>query len=106
MAPDEKNQDGTKVAKHLSLHQKWEDNMTATHVLNVTKSITPIALLKVMQAVEQMKHGDTMDIMSANEHQKTDILALLPHASCRVVYMRKMKSRYKLTIIKDAAEQR
>lgn len=74
--------------------------MTAAHVLDVGKTITPIALLKIMQAVEGMNNLDTIEIMGVTEPQITDISILLRHASCHLIGVCETGTVHRLTFIK------
>lgn len=60
-------------------------NKEPDHVLDITGTVIPLALLKVSALFREMQVHETLDVVGADLETKEDLLKVLPASCCKVV---------------------
>jgi TusA-related sulfurtransferase len=55
------------------------------HVLDLTGTMPPLALLKVSAFFREMRVDETVEVIGADSEMKEDLLKVLPTSCCEVV---------------------
>jgi TusA-related sulfurtransferase len=59
----------------------------ADYILDFRQTLTPFALLKMMQVLREMKRDEVLEIITRDGDARTDVVKVLPSTSCKVIDM-------------------
>ena len=70
------------------------------HVLDLRGMIIPLTLLKITQALRNIKAGETMEIIGTDPDTRRDFLKVLGTSPCEVLHIKDGKDRYLIRLKK------
>jgi TusA-related sulfurtransferase len=75
------------------------------HFLDLRGMIIPLTLLKITQALRNIKDGETMDVVGTDPDTRRDFLTVLGTSPCEVVCVRDEKDFYLVRLRKRRGKE-
>jgi tRNA 2-thiouridine synthesizing protein A len=75
------------------------------HFLDLRGMIIPLTLLKITQALRNIKVGETMDIVGTDPDTRRDFLTVLGTSPCEVLWVRDEKDLYLFRLKKGRGKE-
>jgi TusA-related sulfurtransferase len=75
------------------------------HFLDLRGMIIPLTLLKITQALRNIKDGQTMDIVGTDPDTRRNFLTILGTSPCEVLWVRDEKDLYSIRLRKGRGEE-
>jgi TusA-related sulfurtransferase len=73
----------------------------ADHILNLTETILPLALLKVTEAFRKTKKGEILEILTEDKETRDDLFKVLPSSLYHLIAINKEESLWSILLRKN-----
>lgn len=73
----------------------------ANHILDLSETILPLALLKVTEAFRKIKKGEILEILTEDRETRDDLFKVLPSSLYQLMAINEEKSIYSILLRKS-----